>query len=123
MHSYLLPPGLQKALEEAIAKLEALVADHPDYALAHAGLSVFYGKLNRTDAAVEHARKVCELDADDPFSFMALSLTCQRAGRITSHVRPPGEQLTGAVPSGAEPAVDSPPPAPNLQTQVALAAQ
>ena len=49
---------LQQAgkLEEAVGKLEALVADHPDYALAHAALSVFYGKLGRQDEAVEHAR-------------------------------------------------------------------
>ena len=45
---------LQQAgkLEEAVGKLEALVVDHPDYALAHAGLSVFYGKLGRHDEAV-----------------------------------------------------------------------
>jgi Flp pilus assembly protein TadD len=75
---------LQQAgkLDEAVSKLEALIVSTPDYALAHAGLSVFYGKLGRHDDAVEHARKVCELDADDPFSYMALSLICQRAGRI-----------------------------------------
>jgi Flp pilus assembly protein TadD len=69
-------------LEEAVGKLEALAAAHPDYALAHAGLSVFYGKLGRHDEAVEHARKVCELESTDPFSFMSMSLICQRAGRI-----------------------------------------
>ncbi len=57
------------------------LAAHPDYALAHAGLSVFYGKLGRHDEAVEHAQKVCQLEPEDPFSYMALSLTCQRAGR------------------------------------------
>jgi tetratricopeptide (TPR) repeat protein len=66
--------------DEAVAKLEQLVADAPDYALAHAGLSAFYSTLGRHDEAVEHGRKVCELDADDPFSFMAMSLICQRAG-------------------------------------------
>lgn len=69
-------------LDEAISKLEELIVAHPDYALAHAGLSVFYGKMGRHAEAVEHARKVCELESNDPFSYMALSLTCQRAGFI-----------------------------------------
>jgi Flp pilus assembly protein TadD len=69
-------------LDEAVTKLEQLIVSSPDYALAHAGLSVFYGKQGRDAEAVEHARKVCELEPDDPFSFMALSLICQRAGLI-----------------------------------------
>lgn len=69
-------------LDEAVAKLEALVADHPEYALAHAALSVFYEKLDRNDEAVEHAGKVCELEPEDPFSFIAMSTICQKAGRI-----------------------------------------
>jgi Flp pilus assembly protein TadD len=75
---------LQQAgkIEEAVGKLESLVVEHPDFALAHAALSVFYGKQGRQDEAVEHAQRVCELDPDDPFSFMAMSLICQRAGRI-----------------------------------------
>lgn len=70
----------QGKLDEAVSQLTALVADSPDYALAHAALSVFYGKLERHDEAVAHAKKVCELEPDDSFSFMAMSLICQRAG-------------------------------------------
>ena len=83
---------LQQAgkLEEAVGQLERLVVDHPEYALAHAALGVFYGKLGRVDEAVEHAQRVCELAPADPFSFMALSLICQRAGRI-----PEAEQALG----------------------------
>lgn len=69
-------------LEEAVGKLEALVDQAPDYALAHAGLSVFYSKQDRHDEAVEQAQKVCELEPEDPFSFMAMSLVCQKAGRL-----------------------------------------
>jgi predicted Zn-dependent protease len=69
-------------LDEAVAKLEQLAADHPGYALAHAALSVFYQKLDRNDEAVEHAGKVCELEPEDPFSFVAMSTICQKAGRI-----------------------------------------
>jgi Flp pilus assembly protein TadD len=85
---------LQQAggLEEAVSQLESLVVEHPDYALAHAALGVFYGKLNRSEEAVEHARRVCELEPDDPFSFMAMSLICQRAGRI-----PEAEQAMGTA--------------------------
>ena len=72
----------QGKLEEAVEKLSSLAADQPDYALAHAALSVFYGKLGRHDEAIEQARKVCELEPDDSFSFMAMSLICQRAGRL-----------------------------------------
>ena len=75
---------LQEAgkLEEAIGKLEGLVADSPEYALAHSALAVFYGRLGRHDEAIEQARKVCELEPDDPFSYMALSLLAQRAGQL-----------------------------------------
>jgi predicted Zn-dependent protease len=85
---------LQQAgkLEEALGQLEALIAEQPDYALAHAALSVFYGKLDRPDEAIDHARKVCELEPDDPFSFMAMSLVCQRAGRL-----PEAEQALAAA--------------------------
>ena len=69
-------------LEEAADKLKELIVQVPDYALAHAGLGVFCGKLDRHDDAVEHARKVCELEPEDPFSFMALSMICQKAGRL-----------------------------------------
>ena len=79
-------------LEEAIAKLESLVVEYPDYGLAHAGLSAFYSKQGRHPESIEHAQKVCELDPDDPFSFMALSLICQRAGRL-----PEAEQALGTA--------------------------
>lgn len=69
-------------LDGAVAKLEALIADQPDYALAHAALSVFYMKLDRDDEAVEHAGKVCDLEPEDPFSFVAMSTICQKVGRI-----------------------------------------
>ena len=74
-------------LEEAVAKLEQLTADYPDYALAHAALSVFYLRLERNDEAVEHAGRVCELEPEDPFSFVAMSTICQKAGRISEAER------------------------------------
>lgn len=69
-------------LDGAIGKLEALLAEHPGHALAHAALSVFCVQANRDDEAIEHSRKVCELEPDDPFSFMAMSMVCQKAGNL-----------------------------------------
>jgi len=67
-------------MEEAVGKLHELLGQDSGFALAHAALSVFYGKLEKYDEAVEHGRKVCELEPEDPFSFVALSLICQKAG-------------------------------------------
>lgn len=72
----------QGQVEAAVGKLQELVAEDDSYPLAHGALSVLLGKLDRHDEAVEHARRVCELEPDDPFSFIALSLLCQKAGRI-----------------------------------------
>lgn len=69
-------------LPAAVAALEQLVADHPDFALAHSGLAAWCTRLERHDDAIRHARRVCELEPGDPFSFTALSVACQRAGRI-----------------------------------------
>ncbi len=75
---------LQEAgqIEAAIQKLQELLEQDPNYGLAHAALSVFYGKLARYDEAVEHAEKLCQLEPEDPFSYVALSLICQKAGRL-----------------------------------------
>jgi Flp pilus assembly protein TadD len=69
-------------LEAAAKKLEELLAHDPTYALAHSALAVICGRLRRHDEAIEHALKVCELEPKDAFSFTALSVTFQRAGRI-----------------------------------------
>jgi len=69
-------------MEEAVGMLRELVAQAPDYALAHSALSVFCSRLEKVDEAVEHAARVCELESDDPFSFVAMSLICQKAGRL-----------------------------------------
>ncbi len=70
------------ALDEAVGKLQALVEQDPKYALAHAALSRFYSLQDKHDEAVQHGTEVCQLEPNDPFSFVALSLVCQRAGRI-----------------------------------------
>ena len=69
-------------LDDAVRSLESLVAEHPGYALAHSALAAWCTRLERHDEAVAHARKVCELEPNDPFSYTALSVACMRAGRI-----------------------------------------
>lgn len=69
-------------LAEAVAGLEALVADHPDFALAHAALSWWCMRLERFGEAVRHAKRVCELEPHDPRSYTALSMACMRGGLI-----------------------------------------
>ena len=68
--------------DAALAKLNEALAADPGYALAHSALAVVLTRLKRHEEAVAHAMKVCELEPQDPFSFTALSVTCQRAGKI-----------------------------------------
>jgi Flp pilus assembly protein TadD len=76
--------GLQQNgdLAGAVAQLEQLSADEPGFALAHTALSVFYSRLGRHDEAIGRARQVCELEPDDPFSFMSLSIICQKGAQL-----------------------------------------
>ena len=69
-------------LAEAAETLERLLAQDSSYALAHSALAVLYGRLNRHDEAIRHGLKVCELEPNEPFSFTAMSVTFQRAGKI-----------------------------------------
>ncbi|MEY3204617.1 MAG: hypothetical protein RLZZ21_948 [Planctomycetota bacterium] len=69
-------------LAAAVAALEAVVAEDPGYALAHSALAAWCTRLERHDDAVRHARRVCELEPNDPFSYTAMSVACMRAGRI-----------------------------------------
>ncbi|MEQ8848360.1 tetratricopeptide repeat protein [Botrimarina sp.] len=66
-------------LEGAAAKLEAALAADESYALAHSALAVVRQKLGQHEEAIEHAKRVTELEPNDAFSFTALSVTYQRA--------------------------------------------
>ena len=82
--------GLERgtiSLDQSIGKLQSLLQQDPNYALAHSALAVFYSRSERHDEAIEHAQKVCELESEDPFSFVALSLLCQKAGMIAEAER------------------------------------
>ena len=66
-------------IDEAVARLEEIVASDNTFALAHSALAVYLGKLGRHEEAVKHGQRVCELEPGDPFSFTAMSVTFQRA--------------------------------------------
>jgi tetratricopeptide (TPR) repeat protein len=66
-------------LEEAAAKLREALAIDESYALAHSALAVVLQRLGMHDDAIQHAKRVTELEPNDPFSFTALSVTYQRA--------------------------------------------
>ncbi|MCX7413092.1 MAG: tetratricopeptide repeat protein [Planctomycetia bacterium] len=69
-------------LAAAVQALEEVVADEPDFALAHSALAAWCTRLERHEEAVKHARRVCELEPKDPFSYTALSVACMRGGLI-----------------------------------------
>ena len=69
-------------LAEAVAALEGVIADHPSFTLAHSALAAWCTRLDRHEEAIQHARKACELEPNDPFSYTALSVACMRGGRI-----------------------------------------
>jgi Flp pilus assembly protein TadD len=69
-------------VQEAVAALEKLVAEHPDFALAHSAIAAWCSRLEQHEKAVAHARRVCELEPKEPFSYTALSVYCMRAGQI-----------------------------------------
>jgi len=74
-------------LEEAAAKYKEALAIDSSYALPHSALAVVLQKLGRHEEAIQHARRVCELEPNDPFSFTALSVTYQRAFAGTNNMQ------------------------------------
>ena len=68
--------------EGAVTKLEEAVALDPGFAIGHGMLAKLHADLAHADKAIEHAKKVAELEPDDAFSFTALSVIYQRCGRI-----------------------------------------
>jgi tetratricopeptide (TPR) repeat protein len=66
----------------AIAKLEEAVQIDAAFAIGHGMLAKLYADIAEADKAIEHAKRVVELEPDDTFSYTALSVIYQRCGRI-----------------------------------------
>ena len=70
-------------VEQALEKLKEALALDDSYVLAHSASAVYNQKLGHFDEAIAHATRVTELEPNDQFSFLQLSVICQRCGRIT----------------------------------------
>ncbi len=68
--------------EGAVAILEEAVAADPNFAIGHGLLAKLYVDLARPEKAIEHAKKVVEIEPEDSFSYTALSVIYQRCGKI-----------------------------------------
>ncbi len=77
----------QGKLEDAVAKLQEALEVDEKYALAHSALGVLLQKLGRNDEALQHVERVCELEPEDPFSYMSKSVICQRVYVGTQDMR------------------------------------
>jgi tetratricopeptide (TPR) repeat protein len=66
----------------AVETLKQAIAIDPSFAIAHGFLAKLYADLAMAEQAIEHAKKVVELQPDDTFSYTALSVIYQRCGRI-----------------------------------------
>lgn len=69
--------------EEAIEGLEAILVEDESFVLAHLALARAATKLEKSDLAIKHAERACELEPTDSFNFTALSVTYQRAWAAT----------------------------------------
>ena len=69
-------------LEAAVVALQEIVDIHPDHLQSHLALGVHLQKLGRNDDAIAHASRVAELNPNDAFSYVQLSVVMQRCGLI-----------------------------------------
>jgi Flp pilus assembly protein TadD len=68
--------------EEAIAKYREALALDRDYVDAWHGLAMALAETQRFDEAIEAAKRLVELEPDDPLSFTNLSRFYQQKGDI-----------------------------------------
>lgn len=69
-------------LEGAVSKMQEILTIDDSHVLSHSALGVHLQKLGRNDEAITHAKRVVELEPNDPFSYTQLSVISQRCGLI-----------------------------------------
>ena len=69
-------------VDTAISLYQAAVEEDPALAIAWNGLSLAFAKLGRLDEAIEAARKLVELEPEDPLSHTNLSRILMQNGMI-----------------------------------------
>lgn len=65
-------------LDEAVALLSEIIAEDASHILTHLTLGRIYTLQGKFELAVEHGKKACELEPNDPFNYTAMSVTFQR---------------------------------------------
>lgn len=68
--------------EGCVEALKKILTIDPNHVQTHMALGVHCHKLGRFDEAIQHAKKVTELEPADAFSFTQLSVIYQRCGKI-----------------------------------------
>lgn len=72
-------------LEEAIAKLNEILAIDDTHVLSHLALAVLYNRVGKAEESCKHGERACELEPNEAFNFTALSVTYQRAWQATQN--------------------------------------
>lgn len=69
----------EKKYTEAAEKYNAILSKDPNFVRAHLALAVVYYNLQDFEKSVAHGEKAVELEPNDPFNHVAMSVTYQRA--------------------------------------------
>ncbi|MBL8890879.1 MAG: tetratricopeptide repeat protein [Planctomycetaceae bacterium] len=69
----------EKKYHEAVEKYAAILSKDPNFVRAHLALAVVYYNLQDFEKSVAHGEKAVELEPNDPFNHVAMSVTYQRA--------------------------------------------
>ncbi len=69
--------------EEAIAEYKKILEKDNDFVRAHLALAILYDKVQDAEKSVYHGERACEIEPNDHFNAVALSITYQKAFETT----------------------------------------